>query len=464
MLNYSYYPFKNKIEEIDFNDLLILREVSEGWYIDYKVQGLKITDFAKHLSAFANQYGGWLIIGISEAPDGSRTASEFLGIPNEQLEKLSRDIREASAAHVNPEVLYEEKVIKGPLEDIGLAEGKSILVIGIPMSHNTPHIHASGRIYRRLADQSKPKEETDRYILDELWRRGKNHQDKIKDFLKNIPELPESQSDNPWVHIYFKPADGQLAPKKSLSFDEFSKIVRNTNNDILGVHAPMQAINTTANGFIARQIENNDPSLASLTIRWWHGGRVRFDIPLNQFDFKGFIATQERNKYAFDFCKLAHEVGFKDMKIVDYSMFIQILASLSISYIHMLNLTSDKRDIYSCYTLRNVFHTSPYVDSELFMKRIREFSLPLTVDRIISIPSEPTEETMFFHPHKDLHIEHDSYERNKAVPFIFSLPLIYQIFESVGIISNIDDLTKDNDIWGFSKVNNATNTVPNQTN
>ncbi len=158
MLNYSYYPFKKELEKIDAEDLLLLKEVSEGWYIDYKVKGLKVIDLAKHMSAFANQYGGWLILGVEESSDGSRTPSEFVGMPKADLEKVSRDIREASAAHVNPEILYEEKVIDGPLEQIGLVEGKSILILGIPMSHNTPHIHSSGRIYRRLADQSKPKE------------------------------------------------------------------------------------------------------------------------------------------------------------------------------------------------------------------------------------------------------------------------------------------------------------------
>ncbi|MFM5509805.1 helix-turn-helix domain-containing protein [Aeromonas rivipollensis] len=454
MLNYSYYPFKKDLENIDIEDLLLLKNVSEGWYIDYKVQGLKIIDFAKHISAFANQYGGWLIVGVNESSDGSRTAAEFVGITKSELEKVSRDIREASSAHINPEVLYEEKTIDGPLEEIGLAEGKSILIIGIPMSHNTPHIHSSGRIYRRLADQSKPKEETDRYILDDLWKRGNNKKNKITEFLTNIPTLPSSQSETTWAHIYFKPAQGQLGPSKRLSLADFSNIVRNTNKNIFGVHAPMQGINCTTDGFIARQIEGNDPSLATLTLRWWHNGVVRFDIPLNFFDFEGFIKTHDRNNYGHDYCKLAYQAGYSKIKIVDYSIFVPAVASLANCYLHMLKTTEDKRDIYSCFTLRNVFHTSPFVDSKKFIERASEYSIPLTIDQNIFVPQEPYENNMFFHENTIDSINFDSNEDYQPAPYTFSIPIVYQVFKAAGIVSNINDFFDDTEAWGFSKVNN----------
>lgn len=455
MLNYSYYPFNKNLEDIDAEDLLLLKEVSEGWYIDYKSQGLKIVDLAKHMSAFANQYGGWLILGVSESSDGRRTASEFVGIPKSGLKKVSTDIREASAAHVNPEILYEEKVIDGPLEKIGLDEGNSILILGIPMSHNTPHIHSSGRIYRRLADQSKPKAETDRYILDDLWNRGNDRKKKLTKFLTDIPALPTSQSETPWAHIYFKPAQGQLGSSSRLAFSEFSNIVKNVDQSISGVHAPMEGVYSTTDGFVARQIQGNDLSLATLSLRWWHEGVARFDIPLNQYDLHGFIDTHDKHKYGEDYSMLAHELGYSNIKIVDYSIFIQAVASLTNSYLHMLKVIGDTRDVYSCFTLRNVFHTSPFVDSNRFVKRAREYSIPLTMDKDITVPKEPSEENMFFHENSKQEIKFDSFEEYQLVPYIFSMPIIYRIFEAVGIVSDVDDLVSDTEAWGFSKVNHV---------
>lgn len=459
LLNYSYYPFESHLDDIDEEDLLLLRDVSEGWYIDYKIQGLKIVDYAKHMSAFANQYGGWLILGVSESSDGCRTAAEFIGVQRSDLEKISRDIREAASAHINPEVLYEEKIIHGPLVDIGLAEGRSILIIGIPMSHNTPHIHSSGRIYRRLADQSKPREETDRYILDELWQRGHDKKIKMSKFLTDVPMLPSNQADAPWAYIYLKPAQGQLGPSKKLSFSEFSNIVRNTNKNILGVHAPMTGVNSTTDGFIARQIQVSDPSQPTLTLRWWHDGVARFDIPLNLFDLSQFIKTHGENNYCKEYCQLAYDLGHSNIKIVDYSIFVQIVASLSNCYLHMLKATDDNRDIFSCFTLRNVFHTSPFVDSEKFIKRSREYSIPLTMDKNIVVPQEPSEQNMSFHERATRIVNFDCYQEYQPVPYVFAMPIVFRVFEAVGITSDANELIDDTDAWGFSKVRNVpTNT------
>lgn len=453
MLDYSYYPFKNDLENIGADDFLCLKSVSEGWYIDYKVQGLKIPEFAKHLSGFANQYGGWLFIGVEESSDGTRTASKFPGIPKDQLEKVSRDIREAAAAHVNPEVLYEEHIVSGPIEEIGLADGYCVLIIGIPMSLNTPHIHSSGRIYRRLSDQSKPKEETDRFILDELWRRGVKHQEKLTRFLTNIPDLPDAQSDTAWVHIYLRPAQHQVGPEKKLSFKDFSKIIKNKEGDVFGVWSPMQALQTTANGYLARQIEGNDPSLATLSFRWWHDGRARLDIPLNSYDFEAFTKMSGKHKYVEEFCSLARIQGYSKIKVVDYSLLTQALASLANLYLQILNFTGDKRDTYSCFTLRNVFFTSPYVDSELFLERARVNSIPITTDNIISVPSEPKEENMFSHDFSSRDVDFTSHEKYQPVPYLYSAPIFYKIFRSVGIISSQGEFTKDTEAWGFDKVN-----------
>lgn len=39
---YSYNPFKRKLEDVTAVDLLDLKNVSKGWYIDYKEKGINI--------------------------------------------------------------------------------------------------------------------------------------------------------------------------------------------------------------------------------------------------------------------------------------------------------------------------------------------------------------------------------------------------------------------------------------
>jgi hypothetical protein len=454
MLNYSYYPFKNILEDIGAEDLVLLKDVSEGWYIDYKVQSLKIPDLAKQLSAFANQYGGWLIIGVNEASDGSRTASEFVGIPASELEKVSRNIREASSAHVNPEVLYEEKVISGPIESIGLAEDKAIIIIGIPMSENTPHIHSSGRIYRRLADQSKPKEETDRYILDDLWKRGSDRKIKLRNFLTTTPAIPSSQSDSSWAYIFLKPSHSQKGSSKKLSFKDFSEVLGAENVKTMnGVKMKFDGIYSTSDGFIARNIGTNDPSLATTSFRWWHDGTVRLDIPLNKYDLFAFLNNSEKYKNGDDYYRLANEMGYENIDIVDYSIFWVITASMMNVYLQILDLLGDKRDVYSCFTIKNLFHTIPFIDSKFFMERARKHFIPLTVDKDIVSPKEPSEENMFLHRYSDRNVNIKCADEYSALPFVFSLPVIYRVLQSVGIINSYDDIKGDTDIFGFHNIN-----------
>ena len=454
MLNYSYYPFKNILEDIGAEDLVLLKDVSEGWYIDYKVQSLKIPDLAKQLSAFANQYGGWLIIGVNEASDGSRTASEFVGIPVSELEKVSRDIREASSAHVNPEVLYEEKVISGPIESIGLAEDKAIIIIGIPMSENTPHIHSSGRIYRRLADQSKPKEETDRYILDDLWKRGSDRKIKLRNFLTATPAIPNSQSDSSWAYIFLKPSQSQKGPSKKLSFKDFSEVLGAENVKTMnGVKMPFDGIYTTSDGFLARNIGKNDPSLATTSFRWWHNGTVRLDIPLNKYDLSTFLSQIDIHKYGADYYLLAEEFGFNDIDVVDYSLFCQTTAALINFYLHLLDVLGDKRDVYSCFTIKNVFHTIPFIDSTSFLERCRVNSIPLTLDKNIVLPAEPSEESMFSHKYSVRDVDFKCPEQYTPIPYLFSSPIFYRVLLSVGIISCIEEFSGDTELFGFDKLN-----------
>ena len=40
-----------------------------------------------------------------------------------------------------------------------------MVVVEIPQSRAAPHVHKDGRIYRRVADASEPKPETDRLSL-----------------------------------------------------------------------------------------------------------------------------------------------------------------------------------------------------------------------------------------------------------------------------------------------------------
>ena len=52
------YPFDKEVADLFAEDLEGLRQVHEGWYVEYKEEAISPRNIAKSLSAFANQYGG----------------------------------------------------------------------------------------------------------------------------------------------------------------------------------------------------------------------------------------------------------------------------------------------------------------------------------------------------------------------------------------------------------------------
>lgn len=80
----GFNPFNTELEDLEGHHLSTLKNVAEGWFMEYKREMILQKDIAKQLSGFANQYGGWLIFGIDE--NENRMAGSFRGIPIEAVE------------------------------------------------------------------------------------------------------------------------------------------------------------------------------------------------------------------------------------------------------------------------------------------------------------------------------------------------------------------------------------------
>ncbi|MBN4081333.1 ATP-binding protein, partial [Caldithrix abyssi] len=196
----GFNPFNKSIDELESSDLGVLREVNEGWYIEYKSQGLSIKDYAKHLSAFANQHGGWFFIGIKEDEE-KVTAGEFCGIPTNMVSSEIIKLREAVSAHCSPVIHFKYKCVNGIDNSIGLEADRSILIINVPKGFETPYIHSSGKIYRRVADQSTP--EKDRYELNGLYERAQKYGDTFEKNLKSLPFLFNTVQPRAFIYLHY---------------------------------------------------------------------------------------------------------------------------------------------------------------------------------------------------------------------------------------------------------------------
>jgi predicted HTH transcriptional regulator len=172
-MRYDYNPFDKTFDDVAPEDLAILSAVAEGWYVEYKQEVPNASAIAKSVTAFANTYGGWLFYGIAEKSKDDPVAGTYPGIAGEDADGVLQRIRQAVANHAQPSPFFRVKSLAGPVDSIGLPEGRCVIVGQVPWGPEAPYLHKDGRIYRRVGDGSEPKPENDRFILEHI-RRGLN--------------------------------------------------------------------------------------------------------------------------------------------------------------------------------------------------------------------------------------------------------------------------------------------------
>lgn len=438
-MKYNYTPFPEKaLQDITAADLRKLKEVTEGWYIEYKENTISIKKIAKQLSAFANQYGGFLFIGIKESEDGTRKADKFIGINNMDVGDEIIKISIASTQHISPPVRYEVYVISGPCKEIGLEEGKSIIIIGIPQGDDPPYIHSSGRIYRRQADQSNPKEETDRNVLDRLWERGQTNKEFIDSVFSEVPTLQESIINTPWVYINFIPDPYSNYPNRKLTFEEFSKYTKFSHINLKGLSTPMQSVFPSDYGFTARQTQNNNPNVSTPTLRWWNDSSARFEIPVPNYTHK-MLHTVNSLKYNKQFHQILLQQLLGELLILDFTYIIQNIVGMSNTYINLLRYINDSRKIYSHFTIRNTFFTIPYFDNKKYIDRCKSYGTPVIQEKSITSATTKYFDNAIISSNP---LFEDSNNNDQIVsPFIFSTHIAAMILLSLGVFVDPDDLS-----------------------
>lgn len=112
-------PFDGSLKDILPGQLLALKDVREGWHVEYKSALIEPKKLAKSLASFANQYGGWLCLGVQEKAK-ELVADSFPGIDDREVAVACENIKNASKDLLNPEVFYDYRVFKGPIKEIDL--------------------------------------------------------------------------------------------------------------------------------------------------------------------------------------------------------------------------------------------------------------------------------------------------------------------------------------------------------
>ncbi|MGB8817308.1 MAG: ATP-binding protein [Rhizobiaceae bacterium] len=136
---------------LEFKEHMPVKNQGLGWNFNGILHANQRDGLAKEIVAFANAYGGHLIVGIKETEEKPSRA-ERLGDVNNDVAELAERLRSALNSVIDP-----------PINGLGIqpiissSSGGCFLAINVPRSTHAPHgFGKPPEAYMRRADRSEP--------------------------------------------------------------------------------------------------------------------------------------------------------------------------------------------------------------------------------------------------------------------------------------------------------------------
>lgn len=449
-----YSPFDKPLDHLQPPDLAALRDTREGWHVEYKSELIPARSLAKSLSAFANTYGGWLFLGVKEESKDHAVAGSFPGIHSSNLDPLLQRLRHSIAEHVNPPPFFNSHVLRGPCPIIGLESDYAVIAIEIPQSLTTPHIHKDGRIYRRVADGSEPVPETDRFVLDQLWRRDKPVRRTVRRWIKADPEFSKAEQDNPYVRLLLSVDPWRQKPMTQVATIEQIRDVFTSHEDSVS-SILYDTVHTIPDGFLARQLGSNDPRTLGLTWKMSRDLTSDVIIPLpcyHAYSLRELRPWLAGYAHSGAFLDLLHNKHYTEVKIADLNFMMNVLIATASKYRQILSDAGVAEEFYFKMCVLNAWRTCPFIDVQSVLIQYSEHGIPMLMHRAISMPAgdDPDSFVHAFEP------KIENPKHSKPVSSAVQAVLMFTILAiAFGIRSFVDEDFKTGEQDLYSELLNA---------
>lgn len=381
----DYNPFSKNFDDINPQDLPTLSSVAEGWYIEYKRELPSASAVAKSITAFANTYGGWIFYGIDELSKEEPIAGAFPGVANEEADGLLQRIRQAVANHSHPSPYFRAKALFGPVDAIGLAKGRCIIMGHIPWGPEAPYVHKDGRIYRRVGDGSEPRPENDRFILDQLWRRSSKIIDRYADWINKDLEISEPEKDGAFVRLFL--ISDFWGDHGILTNIALAK-VREIMSDNSGTYTiPFNNVHRISGGFICRQTMNSDPEKLSLTWKLSKNFQSEVIIPLSKFknDLESLAPWFEGYEYSERFFNICRNQHYEKPTIIDLNILLHIVFGIIHIQAALAKAFSWSGPIFAKVQISGLWRTIPFLDTPRVLSEYEKHGLTMILNDKITI-------------------------------------------------------------------------------
>ena len=373
----DYSPLSAPLAQAASRELKEFYSTSEGWHVEYKSLPIPPKDLAKSLSSFANQYGGWLVLGVVE-DKGNLTAQEFPGLTQQQVSKVVQNLRDASRDCVNPEVYYEHRVFDGPIEEIALPAGKSIVLVHVPQGPEPPYVHTDARIYRRVGDSSAPKPETDQSILDRLSLRAQQSRERLEQMVTRVPLTSKREEANCYLHITITSDPYEISGHRFRgTFEDFSEIMQ--RNPIL-----FNNVFTRAGGFVARQTTSNDPYNRLLTWDFDRSCHSFITLPIKTLSTQDEILASYNTGTSF--ADLVDPSSPLSSRLLDLNLVFKATWAIAARQRELAAKADIVGPFYFKIYIENAWRKIPFLDMPSFLSHVQKFGIPVVQEDDVLAP------------------------------------------------------------------------------
>jgi hypothetical protein len=428
----DYNPFSNDFDAISPEDLTILSSVAEGWYVEYKREVPNASAIAKSITAFANTYGGWIFYGIDEKSKDDPVAGEFPGIPNEETDGVLQRIRQAVANHAQPSPYFRVKALFGPVEAVGLPEGRCIIMGYVPWGPEAPYIHKDGRIYRRVGDGSEPRHENDRFVLDQLWKRSEQITESYAEWIETEVETSKGEENAAYVRLFLIADFWRDHPQGN---NPSLREIRAIMSDVTGSYSiPFDNVYQAAGRFICRQTANNDPENLGLTWKIGHDFTSEIILPLSKFhadNLAGLSDWFSGYEHTSRFLKLCKEQRYTSPRVIDLNILFQVLLGFARTQVALAEAFGWKGPIFAKLQISGIWRTIPFIDAKHVLDEYEQHGMPLSLQDEVTIHKGKSQNSFL-----ELPAQESEDKENYRV--MMAVRLLISIAAALGIPMGID--------------------------
>lgn len=371
-----YTPFDVDLRHVSETHLAGLREVAEGWFVEYKSQVPQPRELAKSLASFANRYGGWLILGIEENPQDN-TAARFPGIPDSDVTSNVQRIRDAAKDLIQPTVPFLHHTMQGPLPEIALPSGQSIVIIRIPEGASTPYIHNDGRVYIRTGDSSSPTPATDRTTLDLLHRKAEARAVLLDGLISRKPAVSKGEEETTYLHLILCSDPFQMLGHRFRgSFTEFSDAMDKPP-------IPFDNVYASQDGFVARQVFGGERYNRIFT---WEFSRtcnsfVTCPIPMLR-NFEEWLEYDHGEKFA----SLIAERELHAARVLNLNIVVNLVGATVARHCSLARMANVNGPFYFKAKLENTWRVIPFIDTSEYISHVETYDIPIVQDSHLTAP------------------------------------------------------------------------------